>query len=689
MSKILRRCLSLVLVIMLLASLTISGTLSASADTKTGDGLAAYAMTAYNEGWKYVWGGASYGAVDCSGLIYSYVGGGARVTEDMLYSSPESGYVSDGVPDIPGIGLWQPGHVGVYVGGGMAVDARDEISNVCYSAVSSKSWVMWFKVAGVSYDSSSVTNDNQSAENTNSSDNSTDTSSQNTADSVLERGDQGTSVNELQERLKTLGYFTDNTTYYFGSVTEAALMEFQSAAGLSATGVCDEATKNALFSDNAPVKYVEAESDSEEEVYEEPTTDSRELDSEIAQEVSDDDYTASDILEDSDEYSDNFAQFEEYTTDSDVTEISDTDVLYQVGDEDNEVSNIQFVLALLGYFDYDITGIYCDNTAYAVAQFQLDNDLDATGYVDEETMNYIYDKYNNRASSEDSDSEENTASDSSDEENVNYGYLSADMSGEEVTQMQQKLIDLRYLTGEPSGIYDDATVEAVKYFQEVAGYASSDYITEEQISLLYSSDAPQSPDYSYLQLGYSGKDVEDLQKTLVVWGYLSYSDISELGYYDYATENAVISAQQSLDLNVSGVVTPELTSVLKTSVQLSGESTDGSTDSNTDTSNTSSETAASDTDSSSTASEQSTAVTASASNASTASATSEAAAVDVPKTGSIDMLASKTFAVIAIGVSMLVIFFACTIHYWNVSMEKRRKRERKAMTVSVYRRRSM
>ena len=137
MAKLLRKCLSLTLVVMLVASLCSGATLCASADNKTGAGLAEYAMTAYNEGWIYVWGGASYGAVDCSGLIYSYVGGGARVTEDMLYSSPESGYVSDGVPDIPGLGLWQPGHVGVYVGSGMAVDARDEVSNMCFSAVSS------------------------------------------------------------------------------------------------------------------------------------------------------------------------------------------------------------------------------------------------------------------------------------------------------------------------------------------------------------------------------------------------------------------------------------------------------------------------------------------------------------------------------------------------------------------------
>ncbi|MBQ5439918.1 MAG: peptidoglycan-binding protein, partial [Clostridia bacterium] len=256
MAKLLRKCLSLTLVVMLVASLCSGATLCASADNKTGAGLAEYAMTAYNEGWIYVWGGASYGAVDCSGLIYSYVGGGARVTEDMLYSSPESGYVSDGVPDIPGLGLWQPGHVGVYVGSGMAVDARDEVSNMCFSAVSSKSWVMWFKVAGISYDApydySDVTNDDQYTNNTDTTDLSDDTydseqepeytDNDDTSFEVLSLGSEGEEVYKLQYRLKDLGYFDDDPTGYFGLLTQSSLIDFQQAASLAQTGELDSET---------------------------------------------------------------------------------------------------------------------------------------------------------------------------------------------------------------------------------------------------------------------------------------------------------------------------------------------------------------------------------------------------------------------------------------------------------------
>lgn len=617
MSKILHRCLSLVLVVMLLASLSISGTLSASADNKTGDGLAAYAMTAYNEGWKYVWGGASYGSVDCSGLIYSYVGGGARVTEDMLYSSPESGYVSEGVPDIPGIGLWQPGHVGVYVGNGMAVDARDEISNVCYSAVSSKSWVMWFKVAGVSYggsdsyDNSDTTDDSQFTENTSTS-NDTDSQTVYQQYTVLSRGSQGSDVNALQERLKALGYFNDNTTNYFGSITESALMEFQSASGLSVTGVYDEQTKNALLSDNAPVKYTEpevdydSESDSEE-YYEEVSSEveddltTKDTDSSYLDSDTGDEYYYEDV-EIPEEFEDKFAQFD--TSTDDKEEVSESDALYSLGDEDSEISNIQYILVVLGYFDYDITGIYCENTAEAVAQYQLDCDLDATGEIDEDTYESIYNTYN--------------------------GCIVTDASE----------------TAEDNIYTDEAT----------------------------------------LRIGMSGEKVEDLQRSLVVWGYLSYSEISEFGLFDEATQSAVIDAQRSLDLNADGVVNGEFSQALSAGDESSSDTESDAELTVTAQTNTDSDSLETSSVSSEVQSQQSVQPTAVSSADNTV--VSEAPAVDVPKTGVEDYF-SKTLALVVVGISMVVIFFACTVHYWNSSMEKRRSRARKATTVSVYRRGSM
>ena len=146
-----KKCLcSLLALVVLAGGMMMAAVPAQAASGATGVGFAEHCMTAYYEHWSYVYGGSSYGAVDCSGLFVTYKGvGGCR--NDLLGASSEYGLVSNGIPRIHGLGLKQPGHVGVYVGGGMAVDARDESSGICYQSVSSKKWVYWFKVAGVSY----------------------------------------------------------------------------------------------------------------------------------------------------------------------------------------------------------------------------------------------------------------------------------------------------------------------------------------------------------------------------------------------------------------------------------------------------------------------------------------------------------------------------------------------------------
>lgn len=138
-------------------------------DTPTGVGIARHAVRAWLEDWKYVWGGTSEGACDCSGMIVAYHGvGGSRV--DMLGSAQAKG-LSNGmatlkIPRIHGLGLHQTSHVGLYLGSevsltrsngtiakGNAIDQRDEKSNVNCQGVYEKfsPWIEWFKIEGVAY----------------------------------------------------------------------------------------------------------------------------------------------------------------------------------------------------------------------------------------------------------------------------------------------------------------------------------------------------------------------------------------------------------------------------------------------------------------------------------------------------------------------------------------------------------
>ncbi len=125
---------------------------------KTGTGMAEWALRAYNEGWKYVYGGSTEGKIDCSGLIRSYCNGRGGGAKALLDASSESGNIKS-IPRVHGLGLWCEGHAGVYVGKSedgtdMVVDARNSRVNVVYSELNSRywsPWVKWFKIGMISY----------------------------------------------------------------------------------------------------------------------------------------------------------------------------------------------------------------------------------------------------------------------------------------------------------------------------------------------------------------------------------------------------------------------------------------------------------------------------------------------------------------------------------------------------------
>ena len=63
---------------------------------------------------------------------------------------------------------------------------------------------------------------------------------------LLRLGQQGQDVVYIQSRLKTLGFFTADTTGYFGPVTEAAVIQFQRVNNLMVDGVVGPQTLTAL-----------------------------------------------------------------------------------------------------------------------------------------------------------------------------------------------------------------------------------------------------------------------------------------------------------------------------------------------------------------------------------------------------------------------------------------------------------
>jgi hypothetical protein len=297
----------LVLCFALAASWGVSGSPAVSAaEAKTGVGLSEHVLNASAEGWKYRYG--CYGQFvsgvrcsDCSGLIKSYlwwtgaksdpdsnlvsVAGGANA---MLQSASESGDInlSDAstLPRVHGLILYSSGHVGVYVGGNLAVDNRCTGKDIQYQQVigGRYHWKKWFKLPQIQYPQTGfvtfcgdqyyyengqyvtgttktiggVTCTFDASGKLTSGDVSAETKAVSAASGtnarVLQAGCRGGDVLTLQKRLTELGYMTsDNCTGYFGPITKAAVLTFQKAAGLAQTGAADSGVLESLKSSSA------------------------------------------------------------------------------------------------------------------------------------------------------------------------------------------------------------------------------------------------------------------------------------------------------------------------------------------------------------------------------------------------------------------------------------------------------
>ncbi|MBW7573599.1 C40 family peptidase [Caproiciproducens faecalis] len=294
-------------VLVAILSMNVSSAVSA-ADAKTGAGLSEHVLKAYKEGWKYRAGG--YGqfsggvrGTDCSGLIKSYLWwtgdssdprpslvSVAGSSGGMLDSASSKGKInysdSSSLPRIHGLILYQPGHVGVYVGNNMAVDNRATGVNIKYEQVFGRNtpkWTMWFKLPQITYPTTGFVTFNgqkyyyengqyvvsttrtisgvtytfgasgaMTASSAAAVQSAAGTANGNTGSFItLQADSKGADVEKLQQRLKDLGYYYESVNNYYDSCVSDAVCGFQSAAGLTSTGIADQATQAKLFASGA------------------------------------------------------------------------------------------------------------------------------------------------------------------------------------------------------------------------------------------------------------------------------------------------------------------------------------------------------------------------------------------------------------------------------------------------------
>ena len=148
--------------------------------------------------------------------------------------------------------------------------------------------------------------------------------------------------------------------------------------------------------------------------------------------------------------------------------------------------------------------------------------------------------------------------------NPNDGTIAYGQSGAKVSEIQKRLIELRYLSGVVNEKFDDATLEALHLYQKTAGLEETDKLTADQVEALKADTAPKSPDYDVLKYGFSGEDVAKLQHNLSTLGYY---DGQNSGTFSRALEQAVKSFQKDQGLSQTGIVDEKTAELIKTEAQ--------------------------------------------------------------------------------------------------------------------------
>lgn len=137
---------------------------------------------------------------------------------------------------------------------------------------------------------------------------------------------------------------------------------------------------------------------------------------------------------------------------------------YRQGDESEAVRTIQKQLVLCGYMkEKNTTGYFGSITLTAVKSFQKDSGLKVDGIAGEKTCAKLY-ELSNKGAAEDKGTQKPEVVKPA-ETLQNCGILRLGSKGEAVKELQKNLTWRRFYKGEITGVFDSATLTAVKKFQ--------------------------------------------------------------------------------------------------------------------------------------------------------------------------------------------------------------------------------
>ena len=372
---------------------------------------------------------------------------------------------------------------------------------------------------------------------------------------ILKQGSSGSAVVNIQVRLSELGYFNENATGNFGSVTKKAVIAFQIKCGLTADGIVGQTTYNRLFDDDAPA--ADAATNEEE--------DQNESSSSIAS-SSTPDFTG----------------------------------VLKSGSEGSAVKQMQRRLISLGYLSGSADGAYGAKTTAAVKAFQISCGISVDGTFNFETYVRLYSDDAPKAgtvtvTAMPEPTEEPTAAPTAAPTQAatqaptaaptedTFVTIKKGATGSTVKTIQKKLISLGFLSDSADGAFGNKTLSAVKAFQSARGLSATGDVDRATYDALLSGStstataaptaAPtQDASYTEISRGSTGDEVKKLQKRLTELGFYRGST---QGTFGTLTESALMDFQSAAGLTRSGKLDASTYAIIYSTSAPYKESEDG------------------------------------------------------------------------------------------------------------------
>ena len=273
-----------------------------------------------------------------------------------------------------------------------------------------------YEAAGITYTAGSSSSSGASSSNSSVS---------SSGGTTLRYDMRSDAVLKLQQDLSNLGYYSGTISGHFGSKTEAAVMSFQKANGLSADGIAGSKTLAKI---------------------------------------------ATALGNSSSSSSSNSS-----SSNSSSSSAASSSLLKQ-GTKSEAVRTLQQNLKTLGYYTGSVTGNFGPLTKEAVYSFQKANGLSADGVAGEKTLAAISSKLKGGSSSGSSNNSSSSSSSSSNSSSSSTSSLlntsitlQQGTKNDEVLKLQNMLTSLGFYTGNKTGNFGEKTADAVIAYQKSKG----------------------------------------------------------------------------------------------------------------------------------------------------------------------------------------------------------------------------